>query len=196
MNQGITHDLTTDPGVYILTHVESGKSYVGSAKNVAQRIYQHYSLLRGQRHPNKNLQAAYDQCSTLSVAIMSTIDREVAYDKEQATINRMLPQGLLFNIGIDARKPSKGRTHSPETIARMSVSRRSWTMTDEHRQTMSRTRMGKRMGVDNACSKRVSVDGVIYTTCDEAAKTLGITRSTFSRWLNSTDPKYSGYVTL
>lgn len=46
-------------GVYAITHIESGKRYIGSSHNMHRRLTRHKSdLLRGS-HPNVKLQRAY-----------------------------------------------------------------------------------------------------------------------------------------
>jgi hypothetical protein len=48
-------------GIYAIRHVESGKMYIGSAKDFAERWNGHRKDLRRGRHPNRHLQNAWDK---------------------------------------------------------------------------------------------------------------------------------------
>lgn len=48
-------------GIYIIENKTSGKKYIGQSKNIIQRFYQHKSRLRGNIHPNKKLQNAWNK---------------------------------------------------------------------------------------------------------------------------------------
>ncbi len=47
-------------GVYIITNLVNFKVYIGSSENISQRVIQHRSDLKGNRHKNKHLQSAYN----------------------------------------------------------------------------------------------------------------------------------------
>lgn len=51
----------TEPGIYVIRHLPTGKVYVGSAVRLSKRWAEHISLLKRGRHYNSKLQAAYDE---------------------------------------------------------------------------------------------------------------------------------------
>lgn len=54
------HDQFKVAGVYVLENVLNGKIYVGSSKNIARRIYEHFKDLKGGRHHSIHLQRAWN----------------------------------------------------------------------------------------------------------------------------------------
>src|ERR1039458_785266 len=50
-----------DCGVYSISHIESGKVYVGSSVGIRQRIAIHKWNLKRKSHPNQSLQNAYNK---------------------------------------------------------------------------------------------------------------------------------------
>jgi group I intron endonuclease len=54
-----TKRMTEKPGIYSITHIATGKIYVGSASNISKRWHRHRKDLRLGIHRNKHLQAAW-----------------------------------------------------------------------------------------------------------------------------------------
>ena len=48
-------------GIYKITNTITGKYYIGSSKNIKDRIYRHFVALRNNKHKNKHLQASYNK---------------------------------------------------------------------------------------------------------------------------------------
>lgn len=48
-------------GIYKILNTTNGKFYIGSANNIKRRFIEHRKLLRGFRHPNAYLQAAWNK---------------------------------------------------------------------------------------------------------------------------------------
>jgi group I intron endonuclease len=48
-------------GIYLIKCIPKNKAYIGSAGNVLTRLKQHYHLLKANRHPNKEMQADFNQ---------------------------------------------------------------------------------------------------------------------------------------
>ncbi len=49
------------PGIYSITHTDSGRRYVGQATDLRKRKWYHFSSLRNNRHFNKYLQNAWNK---------------------------------------------------------------------------------------------------------------------------------------
>lgn len=47
-------------GIYSIVNRITGKTYIGSARNVDQRLHQHYHQLLNGKHYNKELQRDFD----------------------------------------------------------------------------------------------------------------------------------------
>lgn len=54
-------NLPSLPGIYRIKHVDSNKSYIGSAINLKNRLRRHYTDLKKGIHPNSHLQRAFDK---------------------------------------------------------------------------------------------------------------------------------------
>ena len=50
----ITNDLTVS-GIYCIINLKNGKRYIGSSKNVRQRLWSHRAELRHNKHENPHL---------------------------------------------------------------------------------------------------------------------------------------------
>ena len=48
-------------GVYCILNNRTGLMYIGASKNVEGRLYNHFNLLRNNKHHSFRLQAAYNQ---------------------------------------------------------------------------------------------------------------------------------------
>lgn len=49
------------PGIYVITCIDSCKNYIGSSKDIMQRLIAHRFKLRNNIHPNQHLQNSYNK---------------------------------------------------------------------------------------------------------------------------------------
>lgn len=56
----ITRDLKVS-GIYCIENVTNHKTYIGSSKNIYQRLLKHFALLRHNKHQNPYLQSAWNK---------------------------------------------------------------------------------------------------------------------------------------
>ena len=77
-------------GVYIIKHVNSGRVYVGGAKNIKHRWSQHRSWLRRNCHSNRGLQRAWNKNNKqeFEYELLFTCSREDLRFFEQETIDK------------------------------------------------------------------------------------------------------------
>lgn len=127
---------------YVITHVKSGKMYVGSSHNVTWRIERHKSLLKAGIHSNKELQTAYDNDPELSFKMHLTFDREEAFDLEQDILDHYLPQGVLFNKQAIARQSEGGTNPTEETREKISVANKGLERSLETRDRIRQAKLG------------------------------------------------------
>ena len=56
----ITKELKVS-GIYCIENIINHKTYIGSSKNIYQRLLKHFALLRHNKHQNPHLQSAWDK---------------------------------------------------------------------------------------------------------------------------------------
>jgi group I intron endonuclease len=113
--------------VYVITHVKSGKMYVGSTTHLYERHRKHRDLLRKGIHEIPELQAAYDDDPEIYFQTIVTQTEEEAQAYEQELLDTLLPLGVLFNRAPNARYAMLGMTHSFEVkdaLRRMNIGKK------------------------------------------------------------------------
>ncbi len=123
-------------GIYSITHIESGKKYIGQSQAIGDRWISHRSALRREKHPNRKLQNAWtkygEQAFRFDILEKVSLDEEALCRAEQQWMVRLNPYYNLAPVGGTTRglkhpprsqefrrrmsKISKGRRHSQETI--------------------------------------------------------------------------------
>jgi group I intron endonuclease len=99
--------------VYAITHVASGRRYIGSSVNVRARVAEHLRQLHRSSHPNAYLQAAftkYGAAAFVVAAVEVLEDRSQLVAREQAHLDEA--RGHLYNLGTVAAAPFTGRKWS------------------------------------------------------------------------------------
>ena len=73
--------------VYIMTHVATGKKYVGRTRNTYLREKQHLLLLKSGKHPNKSMQMDYNKDPRMKFEVVGRMnsDRQ-RFDLEKQTM--------------------------------------------------------------------------------------------------------------
>lgn len=141
-------------GIYVITHVASGKVYVGSAVHVPKRWRTHKHDLNKRDHHSRMLQRAWKKYG--SEAFRWEVVEPV-FIKSELTAREQFWMDSLFACDPDkgyntfpfARSPL-GRKMSPETIENMRRIRLGVKLgppTIEHRQNLSKARMGIGKGI-------------------------------------------------
>lgn len=145
-------------GIYFITHLVSGRVYVGQSNNVRKRITIHRSLLRRGKHQNQRLQRAWDKYGEdafdFEVLILAPL---WALDSlEQAYLDD--PETSHFNIAKDAAVVGRGRALSVETRAKISSSMRGRpgrSLSAEDKAKISAANKGRKLGLRSSehCAK-------------------------------------------
>ena len=119
----------TVTGAYKLTHVKSGKFYVGSTGNFYERRKHHIVLLRMGKHFVTDLQELYNENPEIHFELFLTgydeHARELAYDHEQSMLDENKTNPLMMNKSFDARKPAFTGEIEAQRIAAMTKTTRS-----------------------------------------------------------------------
>lgn len=87
-------------GIYRWTHIESGKSYIGSAINLSYRLKNYYNLSYLERETKKNKSMIYKALikygySSFRLDILEYCDPSVLISREQYYLDNLNP---LYNI--------------------------------------------------------------------------------------------------
>ena len=111
-------------GIYRWTHIESGKSYIGSAINLSLRLKNYYNLSYLERETKKNSSMIYKALikygySSFKLDILEYCDLSILISREQYCLDNLNP---LYNILKTAGSRS-GVKHSEATIELMRASK-------------------------------------------------------------------------
>ena len=98
-------------GIYKIINIINNKFYVGSAVNLKRRKARHFSELRGNKHNNRHLQAAWNKYG--EQAFVFVVLGEVAVDAdllaaENVWLHAHVGKDYCYNIGVDATAPMQG----------------------------------------------------------------------------------------
>lgn len=92
----ITKELKVS-GIYCIENITNHKTYIGSSKNIYQRLLKHFALLRHNKHQNAHLQSAWNKYGESSFRwfILELCDSMELTEKEQYCIDLF---GAEYNI--------------------------------------------------------------------------------------------------
>lgn len=92
----ITKELKVS-GIYCIENITNHKTYIGSSKNIYQRLLKHFALLRHNKHQNAHLQSAWNKYGENSFRwfILELCDSIKLAEKEQYCIDLF---GAEYNI--------------------------------------------------------------------------------------------------
>jgi hypothetical protein len=188
-------------GAYFLYHPKTNKFYVGSGK-LYFRKHHHFQHLKNNIHHNKDLQLAYNDDQLLYFYVYKiTENQEAAFDAEQELLDFYYPKGMLFNKAQNARLSGIGRIVSDkekEILRNIKIGiQRPQSVIDKiklaRQNQLASPEANERMRIGNLKrSKQVSLDGVIYDSCRQAARILKIDKSTIVDRINSPS-KYNNW---
>lgn len=141
------------PGIYEIVNGITGRRYIGSAVNLRKRLVSHLRLLRQGRHYNSSLQGAWNKSGGESFTFRPLMfcTRGDLRSFEQSVLDywNRTDWKLLYNFAHDALapmtgvpSPMTGRTHTPESRLKMSISNRGRQKSAEHRAKIGAAHVG------------------------------------------------------
>jgi hypothetical protein len=160
-------------GIYMIHCLENDWRYYGESSNVSGRLASHKSLLNRQIHPNKLLQADWNQYGLSNFQFIPLFlgekwsDPAIRRGKELELI--ILNRDISYNVLEGIQKPGDknpfwGKTHSEETKKRIGDSMR---------------------GIPNdLLGKKILIHNVQYASIAEASRQTGHSRKLIRNRLN------------
>ena len=150
-------------GVYQILCIPTGKVYIGSSEDLARRWSNHCTLLRGNRHDNKHLQFAWNKYgeSAFEFTVIELVLVGFCLEREQYWLDKTQSYNTKcgFNLARVAGAAMSGRSHTPETKAKMSQSHTGKPLTPEHRAAVSRGQIGKIVSAETRTKMSTSKKG-------------------------------------
>lgn len=111
-------ELNEQCGIYCIKNIDNNKIYIGSSKNLYDRLHQHFYNLKYNKHHSLHLQASYNKygakCFDYDILEFCTFDE--LYEHEQYWIDTLKPE---YNKRLDAERNS-GLKVSDETKEKIS----------------------------------------------------------------------------
>jgi group I intron endonuclease len=129
-------ELPRESGVYKIEHIDSGRCYIGSSKNIRARCYEHIRTLRKAKHHSQYLQRAWNKYEedSFQIRVLELCSIEDLLNKEQHYIDTLLPE---YNMTKEAGSPL-GVVRSKEFCQGMSKRVREWWGIKENKERMVR----------------------------------------------------------
>lgn len=139
-------------GIYkIVSDSDFNKIYIGSSVNLKKRFGAHKSALDRCVHRNTHLQRHNDKYRDLRFQLIAFCHPDKLIELEQLILDEYRESKEVFNVAIKCEAPLKGRTHSKETLEKISKSRtgkplykaRGLKRNEAQKLTMSNSHLGK-----------------------------------------------------
>lgn len=125
-------------GIYRIKNLLNNKFYIGSAKNLKLRWFDHRKLLRKNAHFNFHLQRAWNLHgeSSFEFECIEFCEFEKLIEIEQLYLNKYYHLNVLYNLNPTAYSQA-GRTHNQETRLKISKALKGRVVTEKHRIALS-----------------------------------------------------------
>lgn len=161
-----------NPSIYTVQHIESGRSYIGSATYPSDRFDHHRWALRAGRHGNKHLQNAWNKYGegAFKFEILERVS-DVCFlqVREQYWIDNT---PIRFNIRPFAND-NRGFRHSECTKAKM----RGRVVAIETREKLAKIWLGKSLSADHRAKIRASKIGQLMSEVTRTKNECSLRRS-------------------
>lgn len=133
-------------GIYRITRLETGRSYIGSSQNLRKRFYWHRKMLGEGRHHSQFLQRAWAKYGpdAFEFVVIETVERkEDLISREQFWLDKWRDERGVYNSRVIAGS-NLGAVWSPESRKKLSLILRGRKHSTERSAIMSAARRGKK----------------------------------------------------
>lgn len=161
-------------GIYIIRNIKTNLIYIGSAKSIRQRLHEHKSMLRRNKHHAKHLQFSYNKNPNYFLfSILEKVNIQYLIKREQYYLNRYLCYKKEYGYNnVPTAYSSLGRVLSEETKKKISEAHKN---------------MKKPWSNMNHFKKKIKAvldtEELFFNSVGEAATYFNINRNTISRLL-------------
>jgi group I intron endonuclease len=126
-----------ESGIYKITNMTRGKVYVGSAVDLRQRRFNHFSQLKRNKHANKKLQNAWNKygASVFVFEVLELVEKHALAEREQHWMDTLNAVSQGYNIFPRART-SLDRKLSKETKEKLRAAQLGKPLSEEHRKAL------------------------------------------------------------
>lgn len=131
-------------GIYQIHNLNTGKSYIGSAKDIKQRWRDHKKRLRKGNHHSRHLQASWNKHgeNAWEWLVLELCSIEKLVEREQVYIDQFDSYQVGYNMTPLAANTS-GIKHSIQARAKVAEANRHRVWTDEMKANVSRSSKGR-----------------------------------------------------
>lgn len=182
-------------GAYMLTHVLSGRFYIGSSSNLYFRTKYHEHKLRVGTHEVTALQSDYNQDSDIVFKYWITDTEEQARRTEEELVSFYWTDVNLYNQAYLI--PGVGRRFTEEQRQEHSARLKNIPRSDEAKERMAVAqrlswKKGNRTWTEGGgkAKRPVEINGKIYASISEAARQLDLIHMTVLKRVQSTSHKF------
>ena len=154
--------IPTASGIYKITCTANKRIYIGSANNLYRRQYEHFRVLRQNKHHNPHIQRAWNKHGEQSFTfeVLELVLPMSLTAREQYWLNKLKPFGRKgFNVAQDTVSNNLGKKLSPEQIEKIRQRQTGKKASPETREKMRQAKLGKKQTPEHIENQRQSVLG-------------------------------------
>lgn len=189
--QNTKHPLKGISACYAILHIPTDSIYVGSTCDLPRRYNENIGDLRRNEHKNRPLQELYNKIPDVVVLFEPCSTVEEAQFLEQLLVDKLKHTDNLCNVAVDnVLLTRKGASLSIGHIQKLREYNLGKVHTDDSRQNMSSAQKSfygtpegieRKKQIGEQRSKRITFEGVEYSSIREASKQLNINYSTLAK---------------
>jgi len=169
-------------GIYCITNIINGKSYIGKSVNIERRWVKHKSYLQTGIHPNSHLQSAWNKYGedAFTFSIIEECTESILSDKEISYISMFDSKLNGYNL-TDGGEGVSGMVVSEETRQRMSDANKGKRLSEETKEKISKSLKGKIVSEETRGKLAEASRGKVFS--EETRQKLSIIGKKKKNWI-------------